>query len=252
MSIGIYRIVSPTNSIYVGQSWNLENRKKYYERLHCKSQYAIYNSLKKYGFEQHTFEILVLLIDNEVTQEKLDELEKYYIKYYKESGCEMLNIAEGGRYNGKLWLGRKHSEETKIKMSLIAKGRKKSIEHINKVREANQQRFNSIEYQTKRIEKQRIKKEQLVIKREQKKLKTIKKRERMLEFKKFIREFRIQHNLIEKKVHPKPSAKLKSTDIPPIRELIGDGFSNKIIADMFNVDRRTIADIRRNITWRDC
>jgi hypothetical protein len=33
MSIGIYKIVSPSGKIYIGQSSNIENRKYYYDAL---------------------------------------------------------------------------------------------------------------------------------------------------------------------------------------------------------------------------
>lgn len=46
--IGIYLIKSPTNKIYVGQSWNIEKRRNYYKNLHCKGQRKLCNSLKKY------------------------------------------------------------------------------------------------------------------------------------------------------------------------------------------------------------
>ena len=29
--VGIYKIVSPTNKVYIGQSWNIENRKSGYD-----------------------------------------------------------------------------------------------------------------------------------------------------------------------------------------------------------------------------
>ena len=49
--IGIYKITSPTNKIYIGQSTNIENRwNDYYKMIRCKRQTRLYNSLKKYGF----------------------------------------------------------------------------------------------------------------------------------------------------------------------------------------------------------
>jgi hypothetical protein len=52
--IGIYKITSPSNKIYIGQSNNILYRWKYcYKKLNCKSQRHLYNSLMKYGFDNH-------------------------------------------------------------------------------------------------------------------------------------------------------------------------------------------------------
>lgn len=135
--IGIYRLISPTNKIYVGQSWNIEKRKKRYQLVNCKGQPKLYTSLKKYGFENHSFKILY---QTDVPDQKiLNYFEDYYIEQYRSMGYEMLNIRKGGS-NGKLseetkqklrkpksvksfWLGRKHSPEAKLKMSLSKKGK---------------------------------------------------------------------------------------------------------------------------------
>jgi len=56
--IGVYKITSPTNRIYVGSSLNVGKRKNKYKNLHCKEQPKIYHSLLKYGWNNHIFEIL--------------------------------------------------------------------------------------------------------------------------------------------------------------------------------------------------
>lgn len=55
---GVYKITSPTNKVYIGESGDIKRRQQEYSSLHCKSQTKLYNSLKKYGWESHTFEIL--------------------------------------------------------------------------------------------------------------------------------------------------------------------------------------------------
>lgn len=55
---GVYLIVSPTNGRYVGSSKDLNKRFNRYKNLACKNQYAIYASLKKYGFKNHKFIVL--------------------------------------------------------------------------------------------------------------------------------------------------------------------------------------------------
>jgi group I intron endonuclease len=123
--IGIYKITSPSNKINIGQSWNIEQRKNTYSQLGCKGQTKLYNSLKKYGFENHKFEIIHEL-PQDVTQEVLDQYEIFYINQYKDCGFELMNIKDGGS-RGKL------NEETKQKLSNIKKGKKHSKEHIENI-----------------------------------------------------------------------------------------------------------------------
>jgi len=42
--VGIYKIISPTNKIYIGQSTNIENRWIKYKCLDCKVQIKLYRS----------------------------------------------------------------------------------------------------------------------------------------------------------------------------------------------------------------
>jgi group I intron endonuclease len=56
--IGIYKITSPSGKIYIGQSTNIENRFNSYRILDCKKQIKLYNSLKKYGWDNHIKEIV--------------------------------------------------------------------------------------------------------------------------------------------------------------------------------------------------
>lgn len=125
----IYRIISPTNKIYIGQTWDIINRLGNYRNIECKYQTKIYNSLRKYGFENHKFEI-VREFSMGISQLLLDEYEKYYWNCYKDGGFEMLNIREPGR-------GGKLAEETKLKMSISRKGRKHTEESNKKRSESN-------------------------------------------------------------------------------------------------------------------
>lgn len=58
MNIGIYRIISPTGRIYVGQSRDLNKRFNDYFSLKCKGQIKLYRSFIKYGVNNHIFEII--------------------------------------------------------------------------------------------------------------------------------------------------------------------------------------------------
>lgn len=110
---GIYKITNPNGKIYIGQSIDLADRKKSYKRLHCNRQPKLYNSIKKYGWENHNFEIVSFC-----NSEELNELEKYYINLFNcfDTG-HGLNLMEGGGAQGK------RSIETRKKMSEWQKGK---------------------------------------------------------------------------------------------------------------------------------
>lgn len=55
---GIYKITSPSGKIYIGESRNIEKRIYNYKINNCKKQIKLYNSIKKYSWESHTFEII--------------------------------------------------------------------------------------------------------------------------------------------------------------------------------------------------
>jgi group I intron endonuclease len=112
--VGIYKITSPTNKIYIGQSWQIEKRIVFYKNLCCVDQRKLYNSLKKYGWNKHKFEVLEEF-DDLIEQKKLDNREIFWMKYYSNDGFTLLNIKEGG-------LGGKLSIETKKIMSNNRKG----------------------------------------------------------------------------------------------------------------------------------
>ena len=107
--MGIYKIISPTDKIYIGQSTNIDKRWKCYKKLYCKSQTKLYFSLKKYGPEKHMFEIIEECNENELLQK-----ETYWKNYYKVLDIPSLCCKIDGK-------GGKHSKETKEKMSLSSK-----------------------------------------------------------------------------------------------------------------------------------
>lgn len=121
---GIYKITSPSGKIYIGQTRDWENRLKDYVPNQCKPQIHIYNSLIKYGMENHKFEIICFLPED-IEQTHLNNHEFTYWEQYKSLGFSMLNIREPGT-QGKL------SEETKIKISKAKKGKPLSEEHRKK------------------------------------------------------------------------------------------------------------------------
>jgi len=73
----IYKITNPVNKIYIGQTTSYKNRLYRYQLLNCKAQIKLYNSLKKYGFENHNFEII-----EECNDIELNIQERYWQDYY--------------------------------------------------------------------------------------------------------------------------------------------------------------------------
>lgn len=89
---GIYKITSPTGKIYIGQSRNINRRIHHYKYNFGIGQPKIYNSIMKYGWENHKFEIVC-----ECSADKLNDLEKYYIKLYDTfNTIHGMNLNEGG------------------------------------------------------------------------------------------------------------------------------------------------------------
>lgn len=158
----IYKITSPTNKIYIGQSWNWIKRKSVYKRLACKEQILIYNSLLKHGYEKHIIEIIEEL-SLDVSQNDLNNREIYWWNYFKDLKFKMLNLRYPGS-NGKLSIetikkmsnslkgrviskeslekaantrkinGYRHSEETKLKIGIKHKGKQLTLETKEKIR----------------------------------------------------------------------------------------------------------------------
>ena len=113
---GIYKITSPSNKVYIGESVDIEKRFKTYRSLNCKSQPLLFKSLVKHGWENHIFEIIEVC--------KRDELkcrERYWQDLHdvinKEKGLN-LKLTQCG--DAKVV----HSEETKIKIGDAQKGEK--------------------------------------------------------------------------------------------------------------------------------
>lgn len=153
---GIYKITSPSGKIYIGESKNFYKlRLSKYKTLDCKEQIRLYNSLKHYGWEAHSLEII-----EECFEENLWCRERYWQDFYDVIGKNGLNckLTECGNLKPQIsddtrkrmseamsgsnhprWgrknsdemnekirqkaIGRKHSEKTKALISEIGKGR---------------------------------------------------------------------------------------------------------------------------------
>lgn len=112
--IGIYKITSPSGKVYIGQSVNIHNRfNKYLNINNSKGQRKLNNSFKKYGVENHIFEII-----EECEFEQLNIRERYWQDYYDVLGKNGLNCVLT-ETNSKI---RILSEEYKRKISKSKKG----------------------------------------------------------------------------------------------------------------------------------
>lgn len=99
--IGIYKITNTKNGkIYIGQSKDINRRwiehKCYYKsKNHHSSSSYLYSSMRKYGIEFFSFEVI-----EEVEENELDAKEFFYINLYcsnqKENGYNLTNGGDKG------------------------------------------------------------------------------------------------------------------------------------------------------------
>lgn len=119
----IYKITSPSGRIYIGQSRNFRQRVSHYKCGHHKDQVKLSRSIVKYGWDAHKSEVIC-----NCTEDILNKMETFFIRYY-DSCSSGLNSNYGGDVSF-------FSEETRKKISEFHKGKKKSIEHAKKARQA--------------------------------------------------------------------------------------------------------------------
>jgi group I intron endonuclease len=138
--IGVYKITNPLGRIYVGSSINIERRFRQYKYLRSGEQRKINNSISKYGYENHVFEVLC-----QCDEEMLLEKEAYYCLLFDVLHRDNLNLVipkKGEVFNsmsesvrkkiGDAHRGKKISDEQKEVLRQFLTGRKQAIEHINK------------------------------------------------------------------------------------------------------------------------
>src|SRR5580698_5641333 len=91
---GIYKITNPKSKIYIGQAIDCNKRKNHYQEARCEKQLKLYNSIKKYGWDKHKFEVI-----EECDKKRLDEREIYYIKLFNCFNTKHgLNLKTGGQF----------------------------------------------------------------------------------------------------------------------------------------------------------
>ena len=144
--IGIYKITNPIGEIYIGQAVDIEKRWQQHRYESNWNYYKLYNSFRKYGVDNHTWEV-----QKECLREELNRIERYYQEEFDtvENGLNHLyqeadekpkilseetkrKISEANK--GKK--GKPHSEESKRKISEAMKGIERSEETKRKISEA--------------------------------------------------------------------------------------------------------------------
>lgn len=135
---GIYKITTPENKIYIGQSVNIKWRFVSYKCPSSRENPRIKESLAKYGFDNHLFEILEVC-DKSMLDEReifwINNLDSFNTKHglnnssggkrgFKVSNSTIDRLREShiGKPSGRK--GMQNSDATKKKLSLSMKGRK--------------------------------------------------------------------------------------------------------------------------------
>lgn len=116
--IGIYKITSPSERIYIGQSRDIERRFKNYKSSGSVGQLKLQKSFLKYGYINHIFEVV-----EECAISELNKREHYWGHFYNsiENG---LNLELPNPEKIANEISREFSEEHKINLSLAQMGPK--------------------------------------------------------------------------------------------------------------------------------
>lgn len=126
--IGIYKITSPNGKVYIGQSRDLKKRELQYSKYlkrHCR-QLKLVNSINKYGWELHIFEIIEYC-----DFDLLNIRERYWQEFYNsiDNGLNCL-------YTKTLDKPALFGLETRERMSKSQIGKTRSDSHKRKISES--------------------------------------------------------------------------------------------------------------------
>lgn len=112
--IGIYKIVNPEGSVYIGQSKDIEARWVDHKKSSKKrDKTRLYESFFKYGYINHAFEIV-----EECQEIELDDRERYWQEFY-----EVIDRDKGlnSEYSPTSTKERVLIDETRLKKSKVMK-----------------------------------------------------------------------------------------------------------------------------------
>ena len=131
----IYGLVEKEKNVlrYIGKTTNLKRRLK----RHISERF-LHNSYKDRWIRKlvDTNKTIDVIILDEVPKTDWQYWEKFYISYYKYIGCQLTNGTNGGDQPPST-KGRKHTEESKLKMSKTKKG--KPIPWLNNGKERTEE-----------------------------------------------------------------------------------------------------------------
>ena len=123
--VGIYKITNPENKSYIGLSREIKNRWKSYKNMQFQSNSRLKESFKKYGYDNHAFEILeeIQLIEDTYGKNTavLRKRERYWINKL-DTFYNGLNQNGGGSGCGS------HTPESKQKISEALKNKPKPLD----------------------------------------------------------------------------------------------------------------------------
>jgi group I intron endonuclease len=133
----IYKITSPSGRIYIGKTVNTNSRITSYRNNNNIGQPLIYQSIKKYGWESHLFEIIHNAPENELNELEINYIQKYNSFHYDNPNGMNLTRGGEGASGAKLSaetiakqvakrIGTKRSDATKKLMSDLKKGKSPS------------------------------------------------------------------------------------------------------------------------------
>lgn len=160
----IYKIISPSNKIYIGVTSNYRKRYNYYKNNNSEGQKKLSASFNKHGFENHTFEIIDTITG---TLSQALSKEMFWIRTYM-SNCvkypEMkgLNLTDGGQgtigYKATDELRKRLSDYHKANPSKGMLGKKHSPESIAKVKatKLEQNRLKPPKLKPEKVKKVRV------------------------------------------------------------------------------------------------
>lgn len=147
MKYTIYKITNTLNGkIYIGKHQTENINDNYFG-----SGVALNTAIKKYGKQSFTKEVL-FVFDNE---NDMNSKEREIVTEEFIARRDNYNKAVGGE-GGSNFKGKKHTDETKLKLSKLSAGRKASIETRQKISEGNRRRVLSEETKRKLSEKAKL------------------------------------------------------------------------------------------------
>jgi group I intron endonuclease len=126
---GVYKILNIINSkVYIGSSFDIS--KKWGEHLKSLRKNIHYNSYLQNAFNKYKENNFKFEVIEYCPNEKLPEREQFYINFYKSSNRKYgYNLSPTA---GSPMENRKHTDETKQKISIGNKGKKRTEEQNKK------------------------------------------------------------------------------------------------------------------------